>query len=41
MFETARTLELMRKAGLDARFLKGAGSDKRGLFVGIKLRQDT
>jgi ubiquinone/menaquinone biosynthesis C-methylase UbiE len=40
MFETARTLELMRKAGLDARFLKEAGSDKRGLFVGIKLRQD-
>jgi ubiquinone/menaquinone biosynthesis C-methylase UbiE len=38
MFETSKTLQLMKSAGFDTKFLKSISFDKRrGLFVGVKL----
>jgi len=38
MFETPKTLQLMRRAGFDAKFIKGmAWDERRGIFVGVKL----
>lgn len=36
LFEINKTLELMRGAGLEARFLKKGLMKDRGLYVGIK-----
>ena len=41
MFETQRTLKLMKDAGFKARFMKRKSFDRgRGLFVGVKLGSD-
>ena len=41
MFETQRTLKLMKDAGFKARFLKRKSLDGlRGLFVGVKSGSD-
>ncbi|UCD17976.1 MAG: class I SAM-dependent methyltransferase [Candidatus Zixiibacteriota bacterium] len=37
LFETEKTLEYMKAAGLKARFLKNGLMKDRGLFVGVKL----
>ena len=36
LFDTDKTLELMKKAGLQAEFLKDGLMKERGLFIGIK-----
>ena len=37
MFEISKTLQIMKTAGLDAKFVKGRAWDRRGLLVGVKL----
>jgi hypothetical protein len=38
LFETDETLQIMKEAGLRARFLKNGLLRDRGLFVGVKPR---
>jgi hypothetical protein len=37
LFEINETLNLMKKAGLNAKFLKNGLKKDRGLFVGVKV----
>ena len=36
LFDTSKTLELMREVGLKSKFLKNGFMKDRGVFIGIK-----
>lgn len=40
MFETDKTLDIMRKNGLSAKFLKNGLMKDRGLYIGVKKQED-